>query len=64
MGAKVREIVDGIPVLLVEAAEPGGELVPWVSHLGGSAEQTPRCSSGSPERGIRPAGQRPRRRPG
>src|SRR5436190_7153359 len=38
--ARVQEIVDGIPVLLVEAAEPGGDVVLWMSHLGGSAEQT------------------------
>jgi dienelactone hydrolase len=38
--ARVQEIVDGIPVLLVEAEEPGGEVVLWMSHLGGSAEQT------------------------
>jgi dienelactone hydrolase len=38
--ARVQEIVDGIPVLLVEASEPGGEVVLWMSHLGGSAEQT------------------------
>ena len=37
--ARVQEIVDGIPVLLVEAAGPG-DIVLWMSHLGGSAEQT------------------------
>lgn len=38
--AREHEIVDGIPVLLVEAAGPGREVVLWMSHLGGSAEQT------------------------
>jgi uncharacterized protein len=38
--ARVQEIVDGIPVLMVEAAGPGREVVLWMSHLGGSAEQT------------------------
>jgi dienelactone hydrolase len=38
--ASVNEIVDGIPVLLVEAAGPGRDVVLWMSHLGGSAEQT------------------------
>ncbi len=36
-----RQIVDGIPVLLVEPeGEVRGDLVLWMSHLGGSAEQT------------------------
>ncbi len=36
-----REIVDGIPVLLVVPdGVAAGDLVLWISHLGGSAEQT------------------------
>ncbi len=38
---RVEQIVDGIPVLLVMSdGELGGDVVLWMSHLGGSAEQT------------------------
>lgn len=38
---RVEQVVDGIPVLLVRPdGELGGDVVLWMSHLGGSAEQT------------------------
>jgi len=38
---KVEQILDGIPMVLVRADhEISGDVVLWMSHLGGSAEQT------------------------
>ena len=37
---KTNVVVDGIPATLVEPVKPGEEVVLWMSHLGGSAEQT------------------------
>ncbi len=37
---KVDEVVDGIPMVLVEPLETAGPVVLWLSHLGGSAVQT------------------------
>jgi hypothetical protein len=37
---RVDDVVDGIPVVLVDPVEAGAQVVLWMSHLGGSAEQT------------------------
>src|SRR5919202_1737574 len=37
---RVAVDVDGIPVLLVEPERPRNDVVLWLTHLGGSAQQT------------------------